>query len=235
MKRYLRLISIIIMTLMVSSCGVGRPESGSEGNSAAVEVEEPFADGKDNSPVKEESDKKEEDPPSAEIKSRDRVNGSSQVPDADTGEAEGKNLYYINVRLTPEDAYDIFKDKYPRARVKEIELDKEKNSYVYEVEGYENNIEYEIKINPLDGEIIKIEEDYDNQTRGEIKREDLANIPVLLQEAVVRAAEGYSLKDWSVEVENDIIEFDIKFTGSGGKIEYKYNLRSGDLLKSKQK
>lgn len=149
---------------------------------------------------------------------------------------KGDGEYYINLELIPEDAYDIFKDKYPNAKVKRIELDKESGSYVYEIEGLSNNMEYEVKINPFDGQIIKVDEDHDDDMlNNEIKREDLAKIPVLLKEAVEDVKDGYQLKDWNIEVDDDIVEIEIEFIGSGNKIEYKYNLRSGQLITTREK
>lgn len=149
-------------------------------------------------------------------------------------EASNNGGYYIDVKLKPEDAYDIFKNKYPNAKVKELGLDKEDNSYVYEVEGIEKNKEYEIKINPSNGKIIKSKEEYTNdKLSDEIKKKDLANIPGLLKKAVEDVKTGYQLKDWNIELDDGIVEFEIEFISKGKEIEYKYNLRTGKLIKIK--
>ncbi|NLJ79101.1 MAG: hypothetical protein GX329_07040 [Tissierellia bacterium] len=104
-------------------------------------------------------------------------NGADDGEDAEGGNINGGDrLSYGDIKLSPEEAFDIFKKTYPKGKVKEIELEEKNGSYVYEVEGYDGIMEYEIKINPFNGNILETEQDDDNTTEGEILREDLSRI-----------------------------------------------------------
>lgn len=137
-----------------------------------------------------------------------------------------------DIELSPEEAYDIFKKVYPKAEVKEMELDKKDNFYVYEIEGYEGNIKHEVKIDPYDGNVLKVDTEIEGKEKGEILREDLAEIPGLIEKALNDAGEGFQPEEWSLEIKLGKIIFEVDVIDSKYReIEYKYDLKTGDLIK----
>lgn len=137
-----------------------------------------------------------------------------------------------NIELSPEEAYDIFKKIYPEAEVKEIELDKKDNFYVYEIEGYEGNVKHEAKIDPYDGNVLEVDTEIEGREKGEILREDLAEISGLIEKALKDAGKDFEPEDWSLEIKLGRLIFEVDVTDSKRrKIEYKYDLRTGDLIK----
>ncbi len=131
-----------------------------------------------------------------------------------------------SIIITPEQAYDIFKEAYPNARVKQIELDRDNQSrYLYEVEGYEANLEYEIKIDVSSGRILKTEKDSHKGDGGEILKEDLAKIPDLVRQALQKAGAGFRVKEWKLEIEHNQVIFEIELLDQNNrKVEYKFPL-----------
>lgn len=137
-----------------------------------------------------------------------------------------------DIELSPEEAYDIFKNVYPEAEVKEMELDKKDNFYIYEIEGYEGNIKHEMKIDPYDGNVLKVDTEIEGKEKGEILREDLAEIPGLIKKALNDAGEGFQPKEWGLEIKLGKIIFEVDVIDSKYReIEYKYDLKTGDLIK----
>lgn len=61
------------------------------------------------------------------------------------------NIAYEDIKLTPEEVFNIFVKKYPDVKVNKLGLDFDRGSYVYEVEGYNDTNKYELKIKPADG------------------------------------------------------------------------------------
>lgn len=192
MKKYLTVIMVVLLALVIVSCGPSEAEKGDLEQAGEALQSESF--------------------PAADDKTTDKT-------------------YPAGFKLTAEDAFDIFKNKYPQAVVNEIELDKEGGSFVYEIDGYDGGNKYEIKIDPDSGNIIKIEEELGSNDEMEIKKEDLGKISALLKEAATDVKAGYEFKAWSAEAERNIIEFEIEFINQGNKIEYKYNLKTGELIR----
>lgn len=136
-----------------------------------------------------------------------------------------------DIKLSPEEAYDAFKKIYPKAKVKEIELDKKDNFYVYEVEGYDGNIKHEVKIDPYKGDVLKVETEIDSKEKGEILREDLAKIPELIEKALKDAGEDFQPEEWSLEIKRGRIVFEVDVIDDNYReIEYKYDLKTGKLI-----
>jgi uncharacterized membrane protein YkoI len=136
-----------------------------------------------------------------------------------------------DIKLSPEEAYDIFKKIYPKAEIKEMELDRKDNFYVYEIEGCDGNIKHEMKIDPYNGNVLKVETEFEGKEKGEILREDLAKIPELIEKALDDAGEDFQPEEWSVEIKRGKVVFEVDVIDSNYReIEYKYNLKTGDLI-----
>ena len=57
--------------------------------------------------------------------------------------------------VTPVDAFKTYMKKFPNTKVYKIEFEKEKGKFIYEIEGFNENKEYEIKIDIKTGKIIE--------------------------------------------------------------------------------
>jgi len=139
------------------------------------------------------------------------------------------------LEITVMEAFEIYEDKYPEAKVEEIEFDRslDLGFYVYELEGYGGNRKYELKISAKDGSIVKEEmevKDY-HQSDGEITKSHVEKIDSLVSEALKDARAGAKLDEWSLEFENGIATLDIEVDIDGGDdIEYKYDVETGKLM-----
>lgn len=147
--------------------------------------------------------------------------------------ADGKNISYEDIKLTPEEAAKIFREKFADVKLKDISLEKEYNSYVYKLSGETQTEEYEIEVNPVTAEIIKeyTEKDKDFVDDFEILDEDLVKINPLIEKALADAGEGYTFYEWDIEVDDGRKELNVELKESSGKdVEYKYNVETEELI-----
>lgn len=138
----------------------------------------------------------------------------------------------MNLTLQPEEAFDIYQDKYPNATITQIQLDKDMGSYVYKVDGFEGNKEFELKIDPMDGTILK--EDTDRESDMDdlaITREQVLKVMALVEQAFADAGEGVQVKEWTLDMDDGIAKLDVELDTKGiGDEERTYNVDTGKLI-----
>ena len=111
------------------------------------------------------------------------------------------NVAYEDIKLTPGEALNIYVKKYPNVKANKLELDLDRGSYVYEVEGYDDSNNYELKIDPLDGKVLKEEQKQrDDNDTGEITIENVNKIPQLIDKALKDAGNSYKVDKWELNV-----------------------------------
>lgn len=138
------------------------------------------------------------------------------------------------VKISRDEAIQVFAGEYPSANLDDFELDSENGVYYYEMSGFEEKNEYELKISATDASII--EKDRDKEFRPDNQALDLElfkNIDALVEEAMKDAGEGYVLKAYSVDYEErgSFTKLDIELENAKGQdIEYEYNLNTLELL-----
>lgn len=131
---------------------------------------------------------------------------------------------YQDIKLSIYDAYDIFKDKYPNAKINEIELYLKNNTYIYEIEGYEGNSKYELKIEAFSKDIIKEEKEAKTDQIGEIKKDKLETPEADLKKVIEETSPAYILKEYELKAKKDYLELEIELINvNEERLEYKYN------------
>ncbi|WP_053942193.1 PepSY domain-containing protein [Kallipyga gabonensis] len=133
------------------------------------------------------------------------------------------------------DAVKIFTDKYPGASIAEISFERETKSAQYEIEGFDETHEYNIKISAKDGSMIKEEAEKDRTSKNKaIDLSLLSKVDELVENALLDAGQEYSLDSYSVDFEEsgsyNQLDIEVK-TKDGKDIEYEYNLETGELVK----
>lgn len=147
------------------------------------------------------------------------------------------NVVYEDIKLTPGEVFNIYVKKYPTVKVNKLALDFDLGSYVYEVEGYDDTNKYELKIEPVDGKILKEEQKQrdDNDTEGEITIENVNKIQELMDKALKDAGNSYKVDEWELKFENGQSIFEIEVVDvNDHDIEYKYNINTMELIEKDQ-
>lgn len=148
-----------------------------------------------------------------------------QVMEKNQSFTESSVLAYEDLKLTFADAFDTYMERYPDKKITKVELDHDFGEYVYQVEGYDANKEYEIKINPVSGEIIRerSEGDYDN--KGELTRAHAEKVEGIIEKAFQEAGEGATIKGVTLDYDDGRVEVEVEMDKKGlGEIEYKYDI-----------
>lgn len=130
----------------------------------------------------------------------------------------------IQIKLSQQEAIDKFHQQFSGKQLKSIELNREGNHYLYEIEGFDANNEYSVNINAETGQIghvhsEKLDHDERNQKaldlKGTISRDDASRIA---EEHVKGTSEEWKLEQdedtgktyWEVKVKNGHQETEVK-------------------------
>ena len=135
---------------------------------------------------------------------------------------------YNDIKFTPEEAFDKFMELHPEAKIESLDLDKGLMDYQYVVEGYDTENEYEVKINPVNGEVISDETEMAelDDENGEITKEHLAKVDSLIDKAKAEDASDSELDEWDISVDDGRVVIDIEI----GTIEYSYYMDTEELI-----
>ena len=141
---------------------------------------------------------------------------------------------YERVKITPTEALNIYMEKYPNTIVKEVELELKSGQFVYEIEGYDDDQEYELKIDSTNGNILEVEIEFYKGNQDRITREATDKIEPLVEKALKEAGEGTALYEYELDIENRRFVLEIKMTLADGQyVNHKYDLDTGDLIRKK--
>lgn len=153
------------------------------------------------------------------------------IASQDPSSSANTPVAYRDIKLTPIDIFDIYMKKYPNTKVKKIELDQDYKSYLYEIEGFDGEKEYELKIHPITGEIIKEEIESDQDYNEGITRDQVEKIQAIVDDALKEAGKDAELEEWTMKIKNGKVQIEVEIEREGLEdIENTYNIQ-GNLLK----
>lgn len=152
----------------------------------------------------------------------------------ETKMAEEKTIENVDskVAMTKEEAFDGFISKYPNAKVENLSFSMENNMPVFEVEGYDDMNEYELKYDAATKKEIGQHQEKDTNTQNLfVSREQLQKIDTLVDEA--KKDFGSDVKNYEYSLGFDdgrlVVSVEIR-DNSNREIEYKYDFESEKLI-----
>ncbi|WP_152655957.1 PepSY domain-containing protein [Oceanobacillus sp. CFH 90083] len=215
MKKILFLCFTLLLSITLAACGTS--DDNNTGNDAT-----------NDSDTSENADNNNEDT-NAEDENTDDANTNDNNGAADGNDA----LDLTNVSLSVEDAVSAFQENFPDTRVSSIQLDEERGELVYDIDGFDDSMEYSAEINQA-GEIIAEEQE---QQDSDDRYEELVLADyVTAEEALATASEapeteGITAKSWSLEFENGSPEYEINFEDMGSQeVDVYIDAVSGEQL-----
>lgn len=144
---------------------------------------------------------------------------------------ENGMVSYDDIVITAMEAFNIYRDEYPGALIKELELDTDFGSYIYKVKGYNNEDQIKIKIDPINGDIIDRESKKVSDNKAEITLAHVEKIQGLVDKSLLDAGENSMLDEWGLDWDNGVLELEIEIDlPDSREIEYTYNIETGDLI-----
>lgn len=143
-------------------------------------------------------------------KTKDNV--EDKIDDLKTGIEEKE------FEISLDDAVDKFKETFPSegVEVSSVELDEDDDNYVYDIQGFDENKEYEAKIDAESGEVLAQEEETDEEVKDNVAIDFVSIIsPKEAMDKALENNEGY-VKSYEIESNDE------------GKLVYKIDVEDGD-------
>lgn len=170
-----------------------------------------------------------------EEKNNDKENSSTDESNKEDSSAAKDNKADATITVSPEEAIKKFSDKYPGVKIDEFSFGKENMTYCYEINGFDDDSEYEFEIDATDGTILKDKTEMDNTADKAAINLDLINeIQPLIDKSLAEAGSEYHLDSYSIDFEKtgNFNKLDIELENSKGQdIEFEYNLDTKELIK----
>ncbi|CCI81861.1 PepSY domain-containing protein [Lactobacillus hominis] len=137
------------------------------------------------------------------------------------------------INLSQNDAINKFNEKFGSNSIKEIELKHKKNSYVYEIEGFDSEKEYKIKIDANTGKILKVKSE---KLDADDKEEALDITGLINRSEATKIAQskssGQAVK-WSLEMDDKQPVWEVKLKDGDKDTEVKIDAKTQKVLKTK--
>ncbi|EGO2799221.1 peptidase propeptide and YPEB domain protein [Enterococcus faecalis] len=141
------------------------------------------------------------------------------------------------VAVSLEKVTTAFEKKYPEAKITSLQLDTDFGRYFYEIEGVDQQKEYQVEVNAETGEFTKekVETlDADEQNGVKMQEEALDLTKIISREQATTLAEKEAkvgqATDWKLEKELGITYWEVKVKEGQQKIEIKIDAHSGKIL-----
>ncbi|GKU81320.1 PepSY domain-containing protein [Niallia sp. NCCP-28] len=153
---------------------------------------------------------------------------------------ESESLAKANLKVNIEDAVKTFQDKYPDAAITEMSLDNDFGKWHYEVEGVDEQNQYEVEIDGDNGDLnVKEEEKLDADDANGVKKEKEAlNLDNLITQekllAIVNDAQKGAITQWSLEKASTATYFDVSVEEQMKEYEVSVDAQTGKILEQKQ-
>lgn len=149
------------------------------------------------------------------------------------GQAAEQTQTSNSINLSQSDAINKFNEKYGSKSIKGIELKNKKNKYIYEVEGFDSEKEYKVKIDASSGNILKAK----SENLDADDKEDTLDLSGLISrsEATKLAqtkASGKAVK-WSLEMDDKQPVWEVELRDGNKETEVKIDAKSQKILRTK--
>lgn len=201
-KKALIAAATLATSLVLVACGNDTPNDDTTLSTESSSEMMQSSDKMDTSSMMESS--------SSAMSSTDSSSESSDMNNTST-----KGIATKKFDVSMEQAVDKFKETFPDAKITSVGIDNDSNSYVYQIEGFNDTNEVEVNVDAMTGEIVKQDtDDRDDEIDDDVL--DLEGI-VTPQEAMKTALEkvgsGYA-KEWSLDSKNGKVYYEVDIEGS---------------------
>ncbi|GAA3010829.1 PepSY domain-containing protein [Tetragenococcus solitarius] len=163
--------------------------------------------------------------------------GSTSSQSASSNSEETASYKQDQISVSVADAIQIYQDELPDTDITEINLERSNGKYYYEVEGLDDDTEYELRIDAKNENTEKQEtEKLDtNEQDGKKRAQDKVDLTKLLsiQEAAKIATDeagGGEAVDWKLDKDLKITYWEVEVKKGHNEVEVKINAQSGEVL-----
>lgn len=186
-------VSALALALLLSACSgenanQAKDDAQNAASNAETAVEEQVQSTKDDIDDKKEEKKEEKQ-----------------------AEAEVRGIENKEFKVSLDDAVSKFKEAFAEdgIEIESVEFDEDDGKYVYDIQGFKDNKEFEAKIDADSGEVLSQEQDTDDDTQDDIAI-DFSSI-IKPEEAIKKALEnnkGYVV-GWELDHDDNKLRYEI--------------------------
>lgn len=148
--------------------------------------------------------------------------------DEDSNMTDSQGLEGMSFAVSLDDAIELFYETFGSEdiNIEEIQFERDDNRFVYEFEGWDESNEYELDIDAETGDIIKQEQDDNDDTEDILDLDGIISPEEAMNIALEAAGSGY-VEEWKLEVEDGrtVYEIDIE-EGDDQEVD----AQTGDVL-----
>ncbi|WP_276907757.1 PepSY domain-containing protein [Peptoniphilus duerdenii] len=170
-----------------------------------------------------------------EQNNNEKENSKTDESNKEDSSESKDNKADATITVSPEEVVKKFNDKYPGVKIDEFSFGKENMTYCYEINGFDDDSEYEFEIDATDGTILKDNKELDNTAdKTAINLDLISEIQPLIDKSLSEAGSEYHLDSYSIDFEKtgNFNKLDIELENSKGQdIEFEYNLDTKELIK----
>ena len=214
MKKMLLLCLTLLLSITLAACGTS-DDSNTEDNAA-----------NDSNSNETAEDNNEDTNSEGENENTDTNDNTDTTENKD-------DLDLTSVSLSAEDAMDAFLEHFPGSSLSSIQLDEENGELVYDIDGYDDSMEYSAEIDQSgdviaeEREQIESDEQYNELVLGDyITAEEALSIASEASET-----EGITARGWSLDFENGSPVYEINFEDMGSQeVDVYIDAESGEQL-----
>ncbi|MGG5358500.1 MULTISPECIES: PepSY domain-containing protein [unclassified Enterococcus] len=221
MKKIIFYSSMLVMLGVVAGCQNNQQNEGSGNNSGSA------------------SSQTSEKQTSAQSSSQSETQNQNST--SETTSSNASNALPDGISVSAGEAIDTFKQAHPDTEITKLELDKKLNGYFYQIEGVDDQKEYEATINAKTGEMQKTgSETLDNDEQNGVKKNEdgidtsgLISIERAGEIAVEEAGFG-NAEEWDLDRDLGITYWEVKVREGQREFQVKINAETGKVLSSEQ-
>ncbi|MCC5893925.1 MAG: PepSY domain-containing protein [Alkalibacterium sp.] len=142
--------------------------------------------------------------------------------------ADSRGLEGMTFSVSLDDAIDLFYETFGSEdiNIEEIQFDRDNGRFVYEMDGWDGQYEYELDIDAETGEIVKQEQDEDDDSDDVLDLDGIITPQEAMDAALEASGSGY-VEEWTLEVEDGRTVYDIDIEDGD---DQEIDAQTGDVL-----
>lgn len=154
--------------------------------------------------------------------------GQDQSQDAGTSDT-ASGIYNREFQVSLDDATQMFYDMFGEdATIDQIEFDEDDGVYEYNIDGWDQENEYELDINADTGDIIEENTESDSDQDDTLELEGIIS-PQEAMDIAVEEAGSEIVEDWTLEVDNGVTVYEVNFENADDD-DIVIDAASGDII-----
>lgn len=114
--------------------------------------------------------------------------------------------------LSLQDAVAVYMEEYPNAQIQTVDFDEDSGKWTYEITGVSEEREYDVEIDAISGEILKVDEDNVDED-GYIAFDAIITPEEAIEIATTALAEERVMESWELDVDDNRTKYAVEFQG----------------------